>query len=212
MASQIDIISFENLLKEKLKKGLPGFEAHQSMSPIDRPIKGMPNFNIESYRKSAVLICCYPYQNEVYTALIKRKAYEGVHSAQFGFPGGRYEEQDVYLEQTALREAEEEVNIVSNEVNIISGLTEVCIPVSNFIVYPFLSTVQKRPNFIPDKTEVDFILELPIIEIQNNSNIATSKVVAGNGLKLEVPCFKFNNHIVWGATALMLAELKELLR
>lgn len=211
MAGQVDIVSFESMLKENLKKGLPGFKAHQSMSPIDRPIKGMPNFNIENYRKSAVLICCYPHQNEVYTALIKRKAYEGVHSAQFGFPGGRYEEQDIHLKQTALREAEEEVNIISTEVNIISCLTEICIPVSNFIVYPFLSTTQNRPNFIPDKTEVDFILELPINEIVNTQNITTSKVKMDNGLKAEVPCFKFNEHIVWGATALMLAEFKELL-
>jgi 8-oxo-dGTP pyrophosphatase MutT (NUDIX family) len=211
LAGQIDIVSFESLIKDKLKKGLPGFRSHQSMSPIDRPIKGMDNFNIEAYRKSAVLICCYPHQNEVYTALIKRKAYEGVHSAQFSFPGGRYEDQDLYLEQTALREAEEEVNISPAEVNIISSLTEVCIPVSNFIVYPFLSTTQHRPNFIPDKTEVDFILELPINEIVSTQNITTSKVKMGNGLKAEVPCFKFDEHIVWGATALMLAELKELL-
>ncbi len=212
MAGKVDIVLFENLIKDKLKRGLPGFESHQSMSPIDRPIKGMPNFNIENYRKSAVLICCYPHQNEVYTALIKRKAYQGVHSAQFSFPGGRYEDQDIHLEQTALREAQEEVNIIPTEVNIISTLTEVCIPVSNFIVYPFLSTAQKRPNFIPDQTEVDFILELPIDEILSTQNITTSKVKMGNGLKAEVPCFKFNEHIVWGATALMLAELKELLR
>jgi 8-oxo-dGTP pyrophosphatase MutT (NUDIX family) len=196
-------------LTEQLKEPLPGQEFHLKMMAQFRVnSKVQPN---ENTRKSAILILFYPYQEEIFVPLILRPAYDGVHGGQMAFPGGRAEKEDENLNRTALREAQEEVGIKAIDVKIIGQLTEIFIPPSNFFVMPIIGYVNYHPTFYPDAREVDSIYEINLKEIMDEQNQQVRKVDV-RGLKLETPCFIIQERVVWGATAMMLAELNEILR
>lgn len=191
---------------------LPALQAHLKMAPLER-ITTVPNYSEgNSPRTAAVLMLCYPKNGETHLALIVRNEYEGVHSAQIAFPGGKYEEEDLTFSDTALREAHEEIGIHPSQVEIIKAYTQVYIPPSNFIVYPFFGICHQEINFIPDPSEVAQIIELPITILFSDSIIVETEIPTSSTSSIKLPAFKINNHIVWGATAMMLSELKEVLK
>ncbi len=108
-------------------------------------------------------------QNEIYFPLILRPAYDGVHSGQVAFPGGRYEKTDENLIRTALREAQEEIGLRLNDVKVLGILTELFIPASNFYVLPVVATIPYRPDFYPDPREVEDIFEIKLKDISDAS-------------------------------------------
>jgi len=144
--------------------------------------------------------------------LILRKTYKGVHSNQVGFPGGRLEIFDKNLKHTALRETEEEVGIAKSDVEVLKRLTKLYIPPSNFWVYPYVGLLYKTPNLVPQKSEVEKILEIDIDEFLDENSLIKQKLSTSYASNIEVPAFSLNGQVVWGATAMMLSELKELLR
>ena len=136
--------------------------------------------------------------------LILRKTYKGVHSAQIGFPGGKVEPEDDSLEMTALRETEEEVGVPTQDVSVLKKLTEIYIPPSNFFVQPYLGIAESTPQFIPQESEVEALIEVPLKEFLNN-NIRVDKLLKTSyAQQIKVPAFELQGHIVWGATAMML--------
>ena len=151
-------------------------------------------------------------ENKVHFVLILRKTYKGVHSNQVGFPGGRVEKEDRDLEQTALRETEEEVGIPRSEIQVLKKLTQIYIPPSNFWVYPFLGIMERTPVLIPQEDEVEDILEIDLDEFLSDSCLTTQKLSTSYAENVDVPAFLLNGHIVWGATAMVLSEMKELLK
>lgn len=196
-------------LAEQLKKPLPGQESHQKMMAQFRiNSKVQPN---EKTRRSAVLILFYPYQDEIFVPLILRPAYDGVHGGQMAFPGGRVEKEDESLIRTALREAQEEIGVKAIDVKVIGQLTEIFIPPSNFFVLPIIGYINYHPTFYPDTREVESIYEINLNEIMDEKNQQIRKVDV-RGLRLETPCFVIQKRVIWGATAMMLAELNEVLR
>ncbi len=197
-------------LTNQLREPLPGPEFHQKMISVARMTsKVQPN---ENTRKSAVLILFYPYQDEIFVPLILRPAYDGVHGGQMAFPGGRAEKEDENLIRTALREAQEEVGIKAIDVKVIGQLTEIFIPPSNFFVLPIIGYINYHPIFYPDAREVDIVYEINLNEITDEKNQEIRKVEIRGGLQLETPCFIIQEKVVWGATAMMLAELNEILK
>ena len=144
--------------------------------------------------------------------LILRKTYKGVHSNQVGFPGGRVEENDLDLQHTALRETEEEVGIPQSEVRVIKQLTQIYIPPSNFWVYPFVGIMERTPLLVPQEDEVEEVLEINIDDFLSESCLTTQRLSTSYAENIEVPAFMLNGHIVWGATAMMLSEMKDLLK
>lgn len=104
----------------------------------------------EQTRKSAVLLLIYPFKDEIYFPLILRNSYDGFHSGEVGFPGGRYEQTDQDLIQTALREANEEIGLCSEDVKILGTLSEIYIGPSDFLVLPVVGYIPYRPHFMPD--------------------------------------------------------------
>lgn len=144
--------------------------------------------------------------------LILRKTYKGVHSNQIGFPGGRVEEEDESLQHTALRETEEEVGIPRTEVQVLRKLTRLYIPPSNFWVQPYVGLLQNTPNLIPQESEVEKILEVDLDDFLNEQNFINQTLSTSYAQNIEVPAFMLNGHVVWGATAMMLSELKEMLQ
>ncbi len=180
------------------------------MASIKRLEKEDFSFNAETARKSAVLALLYPVGEQAYTVFIRRNEYPGVHSGQISFPGGQQEETDASHVDTALREAWEETAIEPSSVNIIGELTHLYIPPSNFLVYPVLGFCRERPQFRPDPSEVQEIIESPLEVLLDASNKKVTSFTIPGGIKVSAPAFHLNGKILWGATAMMVSELLDM--
>jgi 8-oxo-dGTP pyrophosphatase MutT (NUDIX family) len=192
---------------------LPATEAHFKMAPLER-IESLKNLNLETKnpKTAAVMMLFYPKNGRTHLVLIVRNSYQGVHSAQIAFPGGKYEPRDQIFENTALRETHEEIGIHPNSIEIKKAFTRLYIQPSNFMVYPFLGICKEEIVFIPDSNEVADIIELPLSVFLGEDIIVSVKISTSYADNIMVPAFKINEHIVWGATAMMLSELKEVLK
>jgi len=183
------------------------------MVPFDR-IENLKNQDLKSLnpKTAAVMMLLYPKNQRTHLVLIVRNSYKGVHSAQIAFPGGKYEDNDENFQNTALRETYEEIGIHPNQIEIIMPFTNLYIQASNFMVYPFLGICKEEIVFVPDGNEVVNIIELPLHVFLNDNSIVTTNMSTSYAKNIEIPAFKINEHIVWGATAMMLSELKEVLK
>ena len=188
--------------------------SHAKMSPPYRlELAKKMQAKAKSAKKAGVLALFYPNAHfNTNFVLILRKTYKGVHSAQVGFPGGKYEEGDNDLMTTAMRETEEEVGVPTSILNIIKPMSPLYIPPSNFIVHPFLAVSECKPLFRKQEDEVEDIIEVSLLDFLNDRNVLMTRVPTSYNVEVEVPAFKLNDHIVWGATAMMLSELKDLLK
>jgi len=157
-------------------------------------------------RRGGVLVLLYPHNDALYLPLILRPTYDGVHSGQVSFPGGREEKIDTSLVATALREAYEEVGIAPEQVTIIGQLSRLYIQPSNFEVYPTVGWTTQRPAFVIDPSEVARLLEVPLVAFQNPANRYHEQWTL-RGRQVQVPFFRIEGETVWGATAMILSEL-----
>ncbi len=142
--------------------------------------------------------------NETRLVLMLRNKYKGVHSNQISLPGGKVDRLDKSLKDTALRETYEEIGLHRDDIEIVGELSSVYIPPSNFNVFPFIGYSSKTPKFLPDSKEVSLILS-PKLSYILGMEIVES-VVEVNNSKQKVPSFLIDNHILWGATAIMIHE------
>lgn len=199
---------FIEQLKTKLEFPLPGEEAQLELAHIQRE-RVIPNTEeANTYKPSAVLVFIYPNTNQEPTILlIERPTYDGYHSGQISFPGGKADPTDINLEATAVREFFEETGCLVTP-NIIGNLTPVYISVSKFMVQPFIAYLPNKPNFLPDKREVFQLIELSLTDLLNPMLIKETMVNPAPNLKFKTPYFDVNEKIVWGATAMILNELK----
>lgn len=200
-----------DLLSSSLSQKLPGHSAFLERAGYDRSRIDKAHERDQAPRLSAVLIAIYPV-NEVWTTvLMKRPTYEGVHSGQIAFPGGRKEDVDTSLEETALREFEEETGAKSRQFEIIAPMSQLYIPPSRSLVTPFIAYSSSEPAFDPDEKEVEKLITVPFSELLAPRILKTTKQrIWAIGKELPVPYFDIRNEIVWGATAMMLAELREI--
>ena len=203
---------FLNYIPKIAKENLIGEEAHEKLSPPER-INFVKEHDLKSLkpRKAAVLMLFYPKNTEPHLILILRNAYPGVHSSQVGFPGGKVESFDLNLEATALRETHEEIGIAPEKIEIVRAFSELYIPPSNFMVYPFLGFSTEELVFKPDPREVFGIIELSLNSFLDDINFTTKVMETSYMKEIELPVFKFGDTIVWGATAMMLNELRMIL-
>ncbi|MDP4183996.1 MAG: CoA pyrophosphatase [Bacteroidota bacterium] len=202
---------FESLilrLKQKLQEPLPGLTAHVKMVPPGRAMIA-DNDELHAVRESAVLVLLYPKHDNICFCLIKRPMTMRDHAGQYSFPGGKYEQEDTSYEYTALREAREEIGIKPGDVQILGRLSKLYLSVSKFHITPILAFMHSKPEFIPHSFEVDSILELPL-DILSDENKKTVELKTVTGM-LSVPCYYYRDEIIWGATAMILAELETLL-
>lgn len=202
--ASIPKIENEMLLAEK---------AHVLMVPPDRK-DIMQNLSIEEKnpRKAGVLMLLYPKGNKLHLVLIERNAYIGVHSSQIALPGGKMEPQDQSIVATTLRETNEEIGIPIHKINIIKTFSQVYIPPSNFLVFPFLGYATEELQFVPDPKEVAAILEVSIAELLQEATMVNKLMTTSYSTSAIVPAFKIQDYYIWGATAMILSELKEVLK
>jgi 8-oxo-dGTP pyrophosphatase MutT (NUDIX family) len=168
---------------------------------------------MQDAKRAGVMALFYPDASmQTHLALILRKTYKGVHSAQIGFPGGKYEDQDKTLQHTAIRETWEEIGVPQHKIEVIKQMTQVYIPPSNFYVQPFIGIATKTPKFIKQDEEVEAIVEVSLAQFLDEKSIGNKLVATSYTKKIEVPAYELNGHIVWGATAMMLSEIKDILK
>lgn len=200
---------FSEALYKRMARPLPGLAAHRRLVPPERRPdlgKAFPN----ERRVAAVLALLYPMNDRVCCALIRRPSYPGVHGGQIAFPGGQVESEDSDLLHTALREAWEEVGIQAEKVQRPTELTRLYIPPSRYEVVPFLGLSDRRPDFILQTSEVDELIELPLEELMQRNVYGEVSVHTTRGL-LNVPAYQWRDEIIWGATAMIVAEISDLL-
>jgi len=204
---------FVQKIRNLIATSLPGEAAQFRMAPMGRlTIDQYRKLQKKSPRQSAVLVCFYPLNNSVYTALILRPSDQGVHSDQVSFPGGAHEIQDASLEETALREAHEEIGIDPAAVESLGRLTPVYIPVSNYLVQPVLGFAASRPDFRLNQSEVIKIIESDCKVFFNDSHKGRQFFKSGLGSEIEAPYYEIDRQKIWGATAMILSEIEAILK
>lgn len=200
-------------IRTRLNQPLPGREAQYRLAPFYRRSDVDASFDPKDYRLSAVMVLlCSRETGRWFIPLTLRNEYAGTHSAQVSLPGGKYDEADGDLQQTALRECYEEIGL-SEQIEVLGPLTSLHIPVSRFAVHPFVAVLGARDwKYISHEREVKSIIELPLESLLNDDIIQSGDITIGNGSKVQAPYFHFRDHKIWGATAMILSELKQLLQ
>lgn len=202
----MDLISF---LQQRIRQPLPGIEAQASMMPpIRQKIVSVP----DDAKLSAVMMLLYQHEGRWMIPLMRRAEDGRVHGGQISLPGGRQEPNDTDFVMTALRETEEEFGIPREEIQVLGSLTEIYIPPSRFLVYPQLGITIQRPVFTPDPREVAEIVEVEVLQFLEENRRGVHEVDVFKGQMIQAPGYLVNdNELIWGGTAMMLAELAHLL-
>jgi 8-oxo-dGTP pyrophosphatase MutT (NUDIX family) len=195
-------------VQRKLSMGLPGPSAQWLMAPANRPRQTEDQ---RSYTRSAVLVLLLFGRNEPEIVFIRRASYDGVHSGQIGFPGGKFEPYEHHAAAVALREANEETGIKITEVDILGALSPLHIPVSKMLVEPVLAFSHRIPQFVRNKREVDEIMIQPMDFFLQTKNLIAHELKQFDGETRKVPAFNTQPVPIWGATAMIMSELLTLL-
>lgn len=196
------------LLQNKLKGSKPGLKAQLKMSTHPRPGHTIYQEVQNSSVQAGVLVLLYRKREKFYLVLTRRTSRVNHHQAQISFPGGRQEIGES-VEQTALRETQEELGVPPESLKVIGSLSPLYIPPSNHCIYPVVSVAEKRPTFCPSPEEVNELIEIPVNHLLDERNVQR-EVWRVAGRKLEVPFYLYKDEKIWGATAMVLAELLEI--
>lgn len=207
-------LHFIDRLQKRLAQPLPGIPVQYEMAAMDR-IKALQHLKATpDDAKIACVLNLLHYEDEAWkTVLIKRTVNpHDRHSGQVSFPGGRYEPSDASLEAVALREAQEEIGVNPSDVGLLGAMTPLYIPVSNFLVHPFIGVLNGRPDFMPQIGEVESILRPNVQAFTSQDAKKRTDITIYNGVTLkDVPFFEVEGRVVWGATAMMLNEFATIL-
>lgn len=204
--------NFISNLEKRLSQPLPGIEAQLKMASRFRLPIDMERYDLSKAKKGAVLILLYPFEDKINTVLTLRPSYEGVHSGQVSFPGGKLDPADESLAAAALREAEEEVGLNRNEIKLIGNLSNLYIPPSNFLVSPFVGTMDKKPVLTKNEREVEKIIEVPITYFLDETIKGRKLITPYENISFEAPFYDVEGNTIWGATAMMLSEMMEVIK
>lgn len=201
--------AFQKIISQIKVSDLPGESAQMLMAPPFREeLIQRHKAEGRSPKSAAVLALFYPDDNNTTTLVfIVRNSYDGVHSGQIGFPGGKPEPQDLSMADTACRETWEEVGVEMASIELIRPMTSLYIPPSNYDVFPFLGMTPKTPSFKLQASEVKSIIEVTLSDILELKNQNYTTVKTSYGPHVRVPAFTFKDQIVWGATAMILMEI-----
>lgn len=194
---------------------LPGEASHIKMTP-DFRMEEMRRARLaqKSPKMAGVMALFYPdFYNTTHLLLILRQPHpKDVHSDQIGLPGGKVEKGDFDIQATALRETWEEVGVFPEHIEVVRAFSAIYIPPSNFEVQPFMGIYRKTEPFIPQLSEVAALIEVSLDDFLDDANLFTETLTTSYAQNVSVPAFKLNGHTVWGATGMMLNEMRTLLQ
>ncbi|MGZ3931919.1 MAG: NUDIX hydrolase [Bacteroidia bacterium] len=202
---------FINGLREALKPPLPGASVQFEMAHVNREKFNPGELNSAGYRQSAVLILICQHPQGYFIPLTERHVYKGAHSGQISLPGGKFEPADETLANTALRECAEEIGL-RHGIELLGELTAVHIPVSGFMVQPFVGFLSApKPEYLINEKEVSQLIELNLSDLIKPELVKQTTVEPVPGYKLKTPYFDVQGKVLWGATAMILNEFKAVL-
>jgi len=200
-------------IKQKLNQDLPGLSSHLKMASSNR-IHELKNaeMQMKSAMKSAVMILLYPYNKKLKVVLIRRSFYVGIHAGQIAFPGGRYEDFDIEIKNTALREIQEEIGLNSENIEVIGRISDIYVPPSNFLISVFVGYLPQKPQYKIDEREVNEIIEIELSEFYKKDNILEKEfVVPSTSTSVFAPYYKVGNIELWGASAMVMSEFLDII-
>lgn len=200
----------ETRLRAALAGPLPGAEAHLALAP--RPAR--PGWRPAHYpadaRPAAGLLLLLPIDDNAHVILTVRASQLPQHPGQIALPGGAIDAGET-VEQAALREAQEEIALNPADVRVLGSLSPLHIPVSRFVLFPIVGLADRRLALYPAHHEVARILEAPLADLLDPTRLRCERQVHTDGQPRTVPYFDVRGEKVWGATAMILAELLFLL-
>ena len=171
-----------------------------------RPRRAWPaDFNPARIRHAAGLLLIFPRAQRAHIVLTVRAETLGRHGGQVSLPGGVIEQGEAF-EVAALREAHEEIALAAADVKVVGRLTPVDIPVSGFRLHPIVGTTGRPPALAAADGEVARILEVPVDDLMAPGAVVLAQRERDGGL-VAVPAFRVGRDEIWGATAMVLAEL-----
>ena len=200
-------VEINNLFQNGFKTELKRDKIQMHMSP---PARDIYLKNATYYTDAAVAILIYRKNGNWFFPLIERASNNrDRHSGQISLPGGKFESSDIDLLNCSVRELKEEIGVDSSEIEFLAELNELLIPVSNFKVHPYIFSTKYLPNFNIQQSEVKNLIEIKLNDLIDNKNSEIGEIELANGVKLQnVPYFFLNSHKIWGATAMILNEFK----
>ena len=203
------LYQIETRIREALARPLPGAAAHLGLAP--RPRRGWhPSHVPAGARAAAGLVLLYPRDERPHVLLTVRSGALPQHGGQVALPGGKVEPEET-IRDAALREAAEEVGVEPAGVRVLGVLSPLYIPVSDFALHPVVGVADARPAFRPHPAEVARIVDVPLAALLGPLGAPRRGAVWRRGERVLVPYFEVRGERVWGATAMILAELLALL-
>lgn len=189
-----------------LDGNLPGPAAHYKLLPPGRILKATPE-DKSRVKNSSVLLLLYNDNDVLKILLIKRPAHMKHHAGQIALPGGRIEDGESASE-TALRETYEEIGIEANKIEILGYLSEFYVEVSCFQIHPVVGWLNEKPELKINPDEVEKVFSFPLLDFRPPYESIELETITG---RLGVPCIKYEQEIIWGATAMILSEFYDVL-
>lgn len=200
-----------DLLSERLKDALPGPSAHEIMrARYSGSLKPRFEHSLPP-RPGSVLILLYEQHGRIWFPLIKRQEYAGVHSGQVSLPGGKAEPGEDLVE-TAVRESEEEIGVSRNELVVLGRLSNFHVLPSNILITPVVASCKNVPVFLPDPYEVARVFSASIEDLLEDNAIREKEIMVARDIQMSAPHFEVDGEIVWGATAMILSELRHVIQ
>lgn len=200
-------------LQAAFNNPLPGYEAQKQLAPLHRKPTSYYLERNPSYKTGCVMIILFPINDQAHLIMIERSEGDGrTHSGQISFPGGRRELDDANLIDVALRETYEEIGVNPSTIKILGALTELYIPVSNYLVHPFAGTLDKAPDFVLSTSEVKTVLTPGVDFFLKHNGDPTSDFKSYDGRLINAPYYPFGEYKIWGASAMLISELCALLK
>lgn len=202
------------IIQQKLSMPLPGLASHLKLAPLTRA-KQIAEYdeNQINAKKSAVMILLYQVEESLKVILIRRSFYVGIHAGQIAFPGGRYEEEDGNVENTALREIEEEIGITANKIQVLGRLTDIYVPPSNFLISIFVGYLNQKPIYKIDEREVAEVIEIDLnVFFKENIIFEKEFFVPSMQSSTRALCYQIGNIDLWGASAMVMTEFLDAIK
>lgn len=203
---------FTEALHHAFQQPLPGASSHALLKPYLKISKHINAPQLLKPRPGAVMALIYPVKKIPHLLFIERPVYDGVHSGQIAFPGGKIEKSDGSFLDAALRETHEEVGIIKDDITVVGPLTEVFVLASNFMVYPFVGYLKEQPKMILEQKEVASTLEVPLYKFFEEDVLKEKPIKNALGFTLMAPYYDIDGKVLWGATAMMVSELCSILK
>ncbi len=197
-------------IRQRFAYDLPGAAAQARLAPSHRFNNGQSLAHPYEAKQAGVLLLVYSDKDELFLPMIRRPHEPGPHSRQIAFPGGRREEGDTDLIETALRETREEIGVIARRADVLGVLSPVFVPPSGYLVTPSVAILSERPVFVPDPREVEEVLTFRVADFLDPANFHSEQWNV-RGRQSIVPHFRIGAEVVWGASAMMLAELLAIL-